>query len=95
MPGVPPDGRVPWGSLDDHIKRFKINNYSYYLPNIIKTKPDKHKHDATKPDTNIKEVEANKINKPTHALNGNIEYKDLKVIQINTGNGKWCTNEEL
>ena len=31
----------------------------------------------------------------THSLNGNGIYKDLKVVQIYTGNGKWCTNEEL
>ena len=30
-----------------------------------------------------------------HIMNGNIEYHDLNVIQINTGNGKWTHNDDM
>ena len=28
-------------------------------------------------------------------MNGNIEYSDVKLLQLNTGNGKWVTNNSL
>ena len=40
-------------------------------------------------------IKAKANNKLMHITNGNGVFKDLCVVQINTGNGKWISNDNL
>ena len=97
MPGDP----HPWGRLRVNGPAVtEINNKEYAKPftktNDINNTPDTttqnklvdNNSEADKP-------KSDKHNKLMHTLHGNIEYNDLNVVQLNSGNGKWCLNDTL
>ena len=57
---------------------------NFSLCSIVMNKNDEHK-----------EYKAKCNNKLTHALNRNSTYKHIKIIQINMGNGIWCSIQDL
>ena len=56
----------------------------------------KHTNDnTTDNNSGYESVKAKKRNKNAHITNGNIEYRDFSIVQINSGNGKWCLNDQI
>ena len=64
------------------------DKYDIYNANSNTDKP-------TNNNSSYDEAVAKNNNKLTHIRNGNTDHRDFTVVQINSGNGKWCTNDQL